>query len=94
VPPKNTPSEFGGRTMRNGIQPRPHRPTSSEALSLLYRTGSEDGINPFTKKAAPDNGEAFAGLLPEKEQRKLKEAAGDLVKGQIWDEMVAEGNQA
>lgn len=93
MPAKNTPSEFGGRVQRNGTQPRPHRPTSSEALSLMYRTGSEDGINPFTKRAAPDNGEAFEGLLPVSEQTKIKEAAGDLVKGTIWDEMVQEGNQ-
>lgn len=94
MPAKNTPSEFGGRVQRNGVQPRPHRPTSSEALSLLYRTGSEDGINPFTKRNEPDSGEAFEGLLPKAEQKKLKEAAGDLIKGTIWDEMVAEGKQA
>jgi hypothetical protein len=42
---------------------------------------------------APDDGESFAGLLPEAEQRKIKEAKGDLIKGQIWEQMVAEGKQ-
>lgn len=91
--PKNTPSEFGGRVQRNGVQPRPHVPTRSEALSLLYRTGSETGKNPFTGKMEPDHGEAFSGLLPEKEQKKIREQAGDLVKGEVWDELVARGQQ-
>ena len=75
------PSEFGGKVQRNGVQPFPHEPTASEKLSLVYRTGSEAG------DAKPDGGVAFAGLLPTREQRAIREAMGDMDKGQVWDEM-------
>jgi hypothetical protein len=44
----------------------PHTPTTSERLSLLYRTGDESG------RSAPDNGEAFSGLVKRKAQRLLE----------------------
>lgn len=76
------PGEFDGKTQRNGIQPFPHEPTASEKLSLVYRTGLEDG------DALPDGGAAFSGLLPTKEQLAIREAMGDMDKGQVWDEMI------
>lgn len=85
MPNLGAPSEFGGKPQRNGVQPPPHRPTPSERLSLMYRTGREDGT------AAPDNGEAWLGLLPLDDQRALRETAGDLDKGQVWAEMQASG---
>lgn len=93
MPSSNAPSEFGGRVQRNGTQPRPHVPTPSEELTLTYRTGSPTGINPFTSRPEPDNGEAFTGLLPEKVQRAIRESEGDLAKGQVWDELVQQGEQ-
>lgn len=76
------PSEFDGKTQRNAVQPFPHEPTASEKLGLVYRTGSEAG------DALPDGGPAFNGLLPTKEQLAIREAMGDMDKGQVWDEMV------
>lgn len=84
---RNAPSEFGGRTMRNGVQPRPHVPTSSEELSLIYRTGDPTGLSD------PDNGEVFNGLLPEKVQRALRVQAGDLAKGEVWSDIVRKGEE-
>lgn len=75
------PSEFGGSPQRNGVQPFPHEPTASEKLSLLYRTGSEAG------DAVVDDGSAFDGLLPYAEQLKARQDAGDMDKGQVWEEM-------
>jgi hypothetical protein len=77
------PSEFGGKQQRNGVQPPPHRPTSSEALMLGYTTGDETG-------ASARNSVAFEGLNPRDVQEALRRQAGDLDKGQVWDEMVAE----
>jgi len=74
--------------MRNGVQPRPHVPTSSEELSLLYRTGDPTG------RSDPDNGEVFSGLLPESVQRALRAQAGDLSKGETWEEIVQKGEEA
>lgn len=85
------PSEFGGKVGRNRVQPPPHEPTASEQLMLTYTTGDPSGINPFTKKRAPDNGESWEGLLPLKEQIALRKAAGDLEKGQVWEELKQKG---
>lgn len=75
------PSEFGGKQMDNGVQPRPHEPTRSEALMLGYTTGDETGV------AARDNGEAFQGLLPERVVRETREREGAFKKGEAWEEM-------
>lgn len=79
----NTPSEFGGHTNRLGMAPHPHKRTASERLSSVYRTGHEVGEIPDE-----DNEVHFNGLLPADVQRKRREQAGDLDKGQIWDEML------
>ncbi len=84
MPDALPPSEFGGKIQRNGIMPPPHSPTAAEKLSLTYRTGDETGKTNDDRYA-----ETFNGLLEEGKQRDLREAAGDLKKGEIWDEMVA-----
>lgn len=65
MPDKFAPSEFGGKVGKNRIQPRVapngrpgHEPTPGEELMLSYTTGDASG------NSDPDNGEAFAGLLP------------------------------
>lgn len=78
------PSEFGGKTGRHGIQPLPHRLTASEKLRLGYRTGQDVDRNLL---GGP---EAFSGLLPLDIQTALRKEAGDLEKGQVWEEMVTE----
>jgi hypothetical protein len=78
------PSEFGGKTGKHGIQPLPHRLTSSEILRLGYRTGQD------TDRNANSGSEAFNGLLPLDIQTALRREAGDLEKGQVWDEMIQE----
>lgn len=82
MPNVNKPTEFGGRVQRNGIQPpvapKPsrsiptgHVPTGAEKLKLQYQTGqTEDSTR------SPDNGEAFTGILPLKEQIAAREAEG------------------
>lgn len=83
MPEKNMgPSEFGGRIQANGVQPPPHEPTASEKLMLVYRTGDDTGLLPVDREGAP-----FEGLLPKKEQEELRKQAGDLNKGEIWQEM-------
>lgn len=85
----DAPSEFGGsRRTKTGLQPRPHRPTASEQLRLTYLNGDPTGL----VHDAPDNGESFTGLLPEPLQRAQREAEGVMKKGEIWEEIVAEGN--
>lgn len=81
MPDPYPPSEFGGKGRRNRTQPAPHEPTASEKLMLTYTTGDDTG------ESNPDGGEVFAGLLPEAEQRALRQQAGDLKKGEIWEEM-------
>lgn len=76
------PSEFGGKTMRNGVQPFPHVPTASERLSLTYRTGDPSGVKDL------DGGDAFAGVLPLTKQKALREAEGALEKGSVWQEIM------
>lgn len=73
---RDKPSEYGGKVQRNGIQPPVtpkgapgHEPTASEKLRLTYLTGQDEDS---TK--APDNGEAFSGLLPAKEATELAKA--------------------
>lgn len=85
----NAPSEFGGGPMRrNRIQPPPHQPTASEKLMLQYTTGDPTGV------LDPDlEGAAFEGLLPYKQQEEIRRAAGDLDKGQVWDELVQKGEE-
>lgn len=78
------PSEFGGKVGKHGIQPLPHRLTSSEMLRLGYRTGQDTDRN---ANAGP---EAFNGLLPHDIQLALRTEAGDMEKGQVWSEMVQE----
>lgn len=87
MPDPYPPSEFGGKTTDLGIQPPPHSPTSAEKLSLIYRTGDPDG----TGLVDADEGEAFSGLLPAAIQRQLREQAGHLDKGQVWDQITEEG---
>lgn len=82
MPDPYKPSEFGGKVRKNRVQPLPHIPTASEAVMLGYTTGDASGVSD------PDGGEAFNGLLPEHIQRELRQQAGDLDKGQVWDEMV------
>lgn len=53
---------------------------------LLYTTGEELGTD-------PDNGEAFAGLLPLEVQREIREAEGAFVKGEVWEEMKTKAEQ-
>ena len=77
------PSEFGGSGPKaNGVWPAPHVPTASEQLMLTYRTGDPSGLSPVDTEGA-----AFQGLLPAAEQRAIRQAAGDLDVGQVWDEM-------
>ncbi len=71
------PSEHGGKTMRNGVQPFPHEPTASEKLSLAYRTGDESGA------LNPDEGETFTGFLPLVEQVRIRTDEGVLERGQL-----------
>lgn len=71
-------SEFGGTTQKNTIAP-PVTPlghpghtqlTADEKLRLQYLTGQAgDGDQDST--AAPDNGEAFTGILPLKQQEEI-----------------------
>lgn len=78
-------SEFGGKVQKNRVQPSPHVPTPSERLMLLYTTGDESGLTD------PDpNGDVMMGLLPEAEQRQIRQDEGVLDKGQVWDAMQAE----
>jgi hypothetical protein len=77
-------SEFGGKIMRNRVQPLPHVPTQSERLMLLYTTGDSSGTS------MPDNGETFAGLLPYENQLALREAEGVMRKGEEWERMQTE----
>lgn len=65
MPDTHPPSEFGGKVMKNRIQPpitpagqKGHTPTPSEEVMLTYTTGDPTGLT------APDNGEAWEGLLP------------------------------
>lgn len=82
-------SEFGGKPKRNGVQPRPHTPTASEKLMLGYTTGDESGD---TIIRDPE-GVIMTGLNPRKEQEALRQQAGDLNKGEVWDEIVQQGSQ-
>lgn len=67
----NKPSEFGGKSQKNTIQPpitprggRGHTPTPSEEMHLLYATGQTvDSTRP------PDTGEAMTGILPLREAK-------------------------
>lgn len=74
------PSEFGGKTNRNGINPAPYRPNADESLSLLYRTGDSTGNTFMAKK---DEGVVFNGLIPFDEQMKIIEDKGWLEKGEL-----------
>ena len=81
MPDQLAPSEFGGKVGPDGVQPPPHVPTAAEELSLGYRTRTLDN---GTRVLDHDT---FDGLLPEDEQIKLLREAGDLDKGQIWEQM-------
>jgi hypothetical protein len=81
-------SEFGGKVQRNRVQPLPHVPTPSERLMLMYTTGDESGLTD------PDpNNDVFAGMLPEEEQRAIRQAEGVLEKGQEWEALKQQGAQ-
>jgi len=67
MPDKLPPSEWGGRVQKNRVQPpitpagtQGHNPLDdpSEQVMLTYTTGDPTGLSD------PDDGEAFAGLLP------------------------------
>lgn len=70
----DVPSEFGGKNQRNTIQPpvtpRGHKGhtdlTNDELLRLTYLTGQTEDTT-----RNPDGGEAFGGLLPLEEARKI-----------------------
>lgn len=81
-------SEFGGKVQRNRVQPAPHVPDESERMMLVYTTGDDSG------KTDPDNGETFAGLLPEEKVIALREPTGVFKKGQVWDELRVAADQA
>lgn len=76
IPDPYPPSEFGGKTMPNGVQPPPHKPTAAEQWRLGHQTGDTTGNSPI------DDGAAWEGLLPEDEQEKLRRQAGAFDKGQ------------
>jgi hypothetical protein len=76
VPDPYPPSEFGGKTQPNGVQPPPHSPEWYERVRLGHQTGDETG------KTALDDGSAWQGLLPLDEQTELRRRAGDLEKGE------------
>lgn len=76
------PSEFGGKVRKHGIQPLPHPLTASEKLRLGYRTGQD------IDRDAASGSEAFNGLLPYDIQLALRQEAGDMEKGQVWQEML------
>lgn len=78
MPDTGPASEFGGAVRsRVGIQPTPpHVLTADERLRLIYLTGQDTELLP------PDGGLTFNGLIPEAEQRALREAEGVLEKGQ------------
>ena len=75
-------SEFGGRPNAVGIQPPPHVPTTSEQLSLLYRTGDPSGQSPLDL-----NGDIWMGLRSEDVQRAAREAEGAFVVGERAEEL-------
>jgi hypothetical protein len=80
------PSEFGGSgVQRNGVFPAPHVPTPSEQLGLIYRTGDPSGLSDLD-----DENAVWTGLLPAAEQKAIRQAAGDLDVGQVWDQMQQE----
>jgi hypothetical protein len=82
-------SEFGGRVQRNGVQPPPHTPTASERLGLIYRTGDETGTLPLDNE-----GVIMSGLNPRKVQEQIRQQAGDLNKGEVWEEILQRGGAA
>lgn len=83
------PSEFGGHTNRLGIHPSPHPPEAYEKLRAVYLSG--DDLEKGDLAPQPER-EAFHGLLPEDEQRELRESEGVLDKGQVWQEMLEAGD--
>jgi hypothetical protein len=54
---------------------------------LTYTTGDPTGAS------NPDGGEAFSGLLPYEEQKAIRERAGDLKKGEVWEEMLKDAGE-
>jgi hypothetical protein len=83
MPDKMMPSEFGGKTTKQGIQPavmptgQPgHTPTEAEAHTLYLRTGDESGLS------EQDNENShFNGLLPYEQKVKEAKDAGLLDRG-------------
>lgn len=75
---RDQPTEYGGKPMPNGIQPRRtpagkagHRATSEEEMRLIKTTYQPGGLEAVNQEARLDNGEAFSGLLPRSVQEKL-----------------------
>lgn len=68
--PDSTETEYGGKVQKNRVQPiiptgehgLSHEPTAAEQVMLTYTTADETGASD------PDDGEAFAGLVPEEER--------------------------
>lgn len=54
---------------------------------LLYRTGDESGLSPVDT-----TGVIWNGLLPIADQTALRQAAGDLDVGQVWEDMKSEAD--
>lgn len=82
--PGDSPSEFGGKVDRRGLQPLPHLPTPSEELSLVYR-GYMLGYDDLTRK---EPSLAFLGLLPTPLQVAIREQEGAFKKGEAWEEIL------
>lgn len=81
MPDPYAPSEFGGKMLKNNVQPpltptgaQGHTPDESERLGLYYRTLDETG-------ASSEDVDLFHGLLRRIDQTKLRENAGDFDKG-------------
>lgn len=78
MPDPYPPSEFGGKTGANGFQPTPpHVPEAFEKLRSIYTTGDDSLTKPLDTEHA-----VMQGLLPEKEQRRIREEQGLFEVGQ------------
>lgn len=81
MPDPYAPSEFGGKILRNNIQPaispagkQGHTPDPGEELTLFYRTMKTDD-------SGVQDVDYFHGLLSRIEQTKVMKNAGLLDKG-------------
>jgi len=85
---RDAPTEFGGKEQQNTVQParRPdgkpgHEATAAERVRLQHIT--QQPVDGTFNQAAPLDREKAAeqGLLPRKEQERLRREAGDLDRG-------------